>query len=108
MLKVGLIGCGGMGSVHATVWSEMTDKARLVAVAELNQDKWKKFADNLGAKFYTDANEMMEKEDLDVVDQITYCALFARRSRGDFFNGFLVYLFVLIFVHTFTSKSVFC
>ena len=71
MLKVGLIGCGGMGSVHATVWSEMTDKAELVAVADLNQDRWQKFADKLGAKFYTDAYEMMENEDLDVVDICT-------------------------------------
>lgn len=39
MLRVGLLGCGGMGSVHATVWSEMTDKAELVAVADLNQNK---------------------------------------------------------------------
>ena len=58
MLRVGLIGCGGMGSVHATVWSEMTDKAELVAVADLNQDKWQKFADKLGAKFYKDAYEI--------------------------------------------------
>ena len=71
MLRVGLIGCGGMGSVHATVWSEMTDKAELVAVADLNQDKWQRFADKLGAKFYTDAYDMMEKEDLDVVDICT-------------------------------------
>lgn len=71
MLKVGLIGCGGMGSVHAVVWSEMTNKAELVAVADLNQDKWQKFTDKLGAKFYKDAYEMMEKEDLDVVDICT-------------------------------------
>ena len=44
-LRLGLIGCGGMGSVHAAVWSEMTNKAELVAVADLNQDKWQKFAD---------------------------------------------------------------
>ena len=71
MLRVGLIGCGGMGTIHATVWSEMTDKAELVAVADLNQDKWQKFADKLGAKFYKDAYEMMENEQLDVVDICT-------------------------------------
>lgn len=71
MLRVGLIGCGGMGSVHATVWSEMTDKVELVAVADLNQDKWQGLADKLGAKFYKDAYEMMEKEDLDLVDICT-------------------------------------
>ena len=63
MLRVGLIGCGGMGSVHATVWSEMSDKAELVAIADLNQNKWQKFADKLGAKFYKDAYEMIEKEE---------------------------------------------
>ena len=33
-LKVGLIGCGWMGSMHAEAWMRMVGKATLAAIAD--------------------------------------------------------------------------
>ena len=78
MLRVGLIGCGGIGKVHAAVWSEMTDKASLVAIAELDREKWATAICSSETKFYADAIEMMQKENLDVVDICTPSASHAK------------------------------
>jgi len=34
MLRVGLIGCGGIGAVHAKCWLDMGEKAKLVATSK--------------------------------------------------------------------------
>lgn len=68
MLKVGLIGCGGIGAVHAQCWLTLQDKARLCAIADVDTARAQKFADQCGAKVYTDAFSMLESEALDAVD----------------------------------------
>lgn len=68
MLKIGLIGSGGIGSVHALCWKMMRDVTELVAIADVNVAQAQKAADGCGARVYADAFEMLEKEDLDVVD----------------------------------------
>lgn len=68
MLKVGLIGVGGIGAVHAECWMKLTNKARLVAVADTCMEKALKYADRAGAKAYADGLELLEKEELDIVD----------------------------------------
>ncbi len=69
MLKVGLIGCGGMGSKHAKCYAVLPENARIVAVADADFKKAEKvcklFED---AKIYSDGFEMIEKEELDIVD----------------------------------------
>ena len=67
MNKVGLIGCGGMGSFHAACYKYL-ENAELVAIAEYDEEKLQKTASLTGAKPYKDAIEMMQKENLDVVD----------------------------------------
>ena len=61
-LKVGLIGCGGIGAVHAECWLSLSDKVQLVAIADSSTSKAKKYAEKSGAKIYEDAFEMLEKE----------------------------------------------
>lgn len=39
MIKVGLIGCGGIGAVHAKSWFELKDRAKLQAVADFDTKK---------------------------------------------------------------------
>lgn len=68
MLKVGLIGLGGIGAVHAECWLALSDKVRLVAVADTCQEKALKYADRTGARVYADGMELLEKEELDIVD----------------------------------------
>ena len=68
MLKVGLIGAGGIGRVHALSWTTMKDSVKLVALADRNEEKAQSVAAECNCKMYTDAFEMLEKEELDVVD----------------------------------------
>ena len=77
MLRVGLIGCGGIGAVHAKAYNALKDKAVLVAIADFNQEKAKETAKESGASVYKDANEMLEKEQLDLVDICLPTALHA-------------------------------
>lgn len=68
MLRVGLIGCGGIGAVHARCWLGMGKKAGLVAIADTYTAKAEALTAGYDIQIYTDAVEMMEKEELDVVD----------------------------------------
>lgn len=68
MLKVGLIGCGGIGAVHAECWLMNSDVAKLVAVADVDEEKTGKYAERSGAKVYKDGFELLANEELDVVD----------------------------------------
>ena len=62
-LRVGVIGLGDVSTVHINA-IKLSDKAELVAVCDIDETKM-----NLveGANFYTDYNEMIEKENLDCV-----------------------------------------
>ena len=68
MLRVGLIGCGGIGAVHAECWLTMKDRVQLVAIADVNEERAQKYADKSGGKVYRDGKELLDNEDLDVVD----------------------------------------
>ena len=48
MFKVGLIGCGGMGSFHAKCYEALKDQAKLVAIADLDEEKAKNANKNHG------------------------------------------------------------
>ena len=82
MLKCGIIGLGGLGKKHLGNILAMSDKVELVALCDVEKDKLSSGVQtNLGEikaetdfskfNFYTDAEEMMDKEDLDFV----ICAL---------------------------------
>ena len=68
MLKVGLIGCGGIGAMHAECWLALGDKVDLVAVADACVEKAQKYGDKSGARVYADGMELLETEQLDIVD----------------------------------------
>lgn len=68
MLRIGLIGCGGIGAVHARCWFAMKDRVTLAAIADFDTQKAKELATGCGATVYNDAVEMMKREKLDVVD----------------------------------------
>ena len=82
MLKCGIVGLGGLGKKHLGNILAMSDKVELVALCDVEKDKLSETANtNQGVikadvdltkyKFYTDAEEMMDKENLDFV----ICAL---------------------------------
>ena len=49
MYKVGLIGCGGMGAVHASCWMELGEDVKLVAIADADEQKRKTLQERSGA-----------------------------------------------------------
>jgi len=71
-MKIGLIGCGRISERgHMVAYSSMND-AEIVAVADINSDKAKSFADKFRIrKIFTDYVDLLEIKDLDFVDICT-------------------------------------
>ena len=67
MLKVGLIGCGFMGAMHANCYNNIKD-ATVVAVADVRREKAEELAKLSGAEIYATGKELIEKADVDVID----------------------------------------
>jgi len=65
-LRCAVIGVGNMGKNHVRTYSEI-NSVDLVAVADLNERFGKKEASAYNAKYYRDYEEMIEKENLDIV-----------------------------------------
>lgn len=68
MKKVGLIGCGYMGTMHANCYKALGDKVQVVAVADLRAENAKEIADMFGATIYNDAEALINNADVDFVD----------------------------------------
>ncbi len=66
-VKFGLLGFGEWARWHARFIKEIPG-AHLVAVADTNEEKRNIATRDFGAKAYSDYNELIKKEDLDVVD----------------------------------------
>ena len=64
MLKVGLVGVGGISGAHIPAWEEMAD-AELVALCDIRPERMEKFTDK---RCYTDFDEMLANEELDILD----------------------------------------
>lgn len=70
MLKVGVIGMGGIGNTHADMYAA-NDKSELAAVCDIVSERADSSASRLGAKAYYSAPEMLTAEDLDMVSVTT-------------------------------------
>ena len=64
MLKVGLVGVGGISGAHIPAWEEMAD-AELVALCDIRPERMEKFTEK---RCYTDFDEMLANEELDILD----------------------------------------
>lgn len=69
-ISFGIIGCGVIGPTHAKAISSLFG-ARLVAVADVVAERAQQLAKMYGATPYANAQEMLERERLDVVDICT-------------------------------------
>ena len=67
MLKVGLIGCGFMGSMHANCYNNIPG-AKVVAVADLRREKAEELAKISGAEIYETGKELIDQADVDIID----------------------------------------
>jgi predicted dehydrogenase len=70
MLKVGIIGMGGIGNTHADMYKQ-NQRVQLVAVCDLIKERADKASARLGAKAYYAAPEMLAAEKLDMVSVAT-------------------------------------
>ncbi len=64
MLKVGLVGVGGISGAHIPAWDAM-EETRLVALCDIRPQRLEPYPDK---RCYTDFEEMLEKEELDILD----------------------------------------
>ncbi|MBQ7837775.1 MAG: Gfo/Idh/MocA family oxidoreductase [Clostridia bacterium] len=64
MLKVGLVGVGGISGAHIPVWEEM-ENLELIAICDIRTERMEKYPQK---RHYTDFDEMLEKEQFDIID----------------------------------------
>lgn len=64
MLKVGLVGVGGISGAHIPAWDSMEDIS-LTALCDIRPERMEAYPDKHG---YTDFEEMLQKEELDILD----------------------------------------
>lgn len=69
-LKVGVVGCRGIGENHANCHSK-DDLAHLVAVCDVVKPRAAELAEKVGVKAYSSLANMLENENLDIVDVCT-------------------------------------
>jgi predicted dehydrogenase len=67
-LRIGLVGAGLAGSHHASAWAQLTDRARVVAVAEASADAAARAASGLGARTYASLEDLLGAEEVEAVD----------------------------------------
>ncbi|HGE73009.1 TPA: Gfo/Idh/MocA family oxidoreductase [Candidatus Poribacteria bacterium] len=70
--RVGIIGCGGISRAHAGGYLGVPN-AKMVAVADINEENAKKFCQDYNVeRYYTDYVKMLENESLDIVSICTW------------------------------------
>ena len=67
MLKVGLIGCGFMGAMHANCYKNI-EGVELVAFADLRKEKAEELAVGTNATIYSDGKDLIANADVDIID----------------------------------------
>ncbi len=67
MIKVGLIGCGFMGTMHANCYSVL-DGVCVSAVADVRRDRAEALASMSNAQIYENGMSLIENADVDVID----------------------------------------
>ena len=64
MLKVGIVGVGGISGAHIPAWEAMKD-TELVALCDIRPERLELYP---GKRHYTDIDEMLRNERLDILD----------------------------------------
>ena len=67
MLKVGLIGCGFMGQMHANCYKNI-EGVKVVAFADIRPEKASALAEGSDAAIFGDGKELIKNADVDVID----------------------------------------
>jgi len=70
-LNIALIGCGRISKNHFESIKKFPNDLNLVAVCDIVEKKAKKAGAEYGAKYYSNYEKMLEKEDIDIVSVCT-------------------------------------
>ena len=71
MIRVGLVGTGGMAHAHAHTFARMRG-CKLVAVADVDRDRAQAFADRFGiSEVYTSQADLLKGSDVDAISNVT-------------------------------------
>src|SRR5947199_5514211 len=65
-VRVGLIGCGKVGQIHAAALRDIAE-AELTAVCDVNAERVRAFADRYGVRGYTDVDAMLGEAKVEAV-----------------------------------------
>ena len=72
MLKFALVGCGRIAKRHSELLGlNQIKNAKLVAVCDIVEEKAKVIGEKFNVPYYTNMDEMMQKEDIDIVSVLT-------------------------------------
>ena len=62
-IKIGIIGTGGISHYHMSGYNRLADKAEVVALCDINEQRVKDYAKQYNVpNYYLDFNEMLQKE----------------------------------------------
>ena len=67
MLKVGLIGCGFMGAMHANCYKNI-EGVEVVAFADIRKEKAEELSSGTNATIYGDGKELIANANVDIID----------------------------------------
>ncbi len=77
--KIALLGCGRISGKHIDAINSL-DNAKIVAVCDIIEEKAKKTGKKLGVPFYTDYDEMLKNEEIDIVNILTPSGFHAKHT----------------------------
>ena len=70
-LGFGIVGCGVIADFHANAIASLSDRARLIGVADVNADASETFARRHGTFAFESVEQMLESDEVDVVNICT-------------------------------------
>jgi UDP-N-acetyl-2-amino-2-deoxyglucuronate dehydrogenase len=69
--KIALVGCGRISKNHFEAIEKLSDRAEISTVCDTNEERAKNWADKYKVPYYTDHQELIKKEKIDIVDICT-------------------------------------
>lgn len=68
MLKIGIIGAGFTGDMHARCYKALPGRCELKGISDVNIERVKRFQKKFKIKIYPDAQSLIDDKDIDIVD----------------------------------------
>ena len=77
-LRFAIVGCGRIAPRHAQSLAELSDRAQLVAVADVIESRAQRPARDYSAEAATDYRRLLDRKDIDVINICTPSGLHAQ------------------------------